>query len=85
MLRQRNQRVGADIKCSAEAVAACLDKWPHELFTRGEGGAVHDEIKAAELAFNRREDSGNLRVAGDVARKDERPVEALGEVAHVLF
>ena len=84
-LRQPNQRVRAHVQRDAETLARCLHEWVVELRLRRERGAVYEEVEPAELPIDRRSQLGDLLVARDVTRQEERLLERGGEIADVLF
>jgi hypothetical protein len=56
-----------------------------ELFTRRKSSPVHEEVKPAELAIDFGEDMGDLRIVGDVARKNEGVGQAGAKISNVLL
>jgi hypothetical protein len=75
----------ADIERLAEAVAGGSRERARQIFAIGERHAVHQEIQAAVLRVDRREDRIHLFVAGDVARQEQRIGERRRQLAHVFF
>ena len=83
--RERDQRIRADIHRQPEALARRLDERRRQLFARGEGGAVHDEVQSAEFLVDRRKHVVDLRVDGDVAGQNQRIGQRRREIADVLL
>jgi hypothetical protein len=82
----RDQGVGADVERQPEAVARSVDEAALEILGGGERDRVDEHVEApSERLGHLGEDAGDVVVRADVALGDERALDALGQVAHVLL
>ena len=81
-----DERVRADVDRHPEAVTRRVDEPPLEILCRGECNGVDEDVEPpAEGVGYLGEDAGDVLVRADVALRDQRARDSLGQVADALL
>jgi len=81
----RDQRVRADVERDPESFARRLDERIRQLVLLRELGGVDEKVQPAEFLVERRGQIGDLLIVGNVARREQRILELLCELADVFL